>query len=29
MLPPWLEDRREEMMSRLETIDISVGSPLV
>jgi glyoxalase family protein len=21
MLPPWLEDRREEMMSRLETID--------
>jgi glyoxalase family protein len=21
MLPPWLEDRREEMMSRLEPID--------
>ncbi|MEA2280057.1 MAG: glyoxalase family protein [Solirubrobacteraceae bacterium] len=29
MLPPWLEDRREEMMSRPETIDTSVGSSLV
>jgi glyoxalase family protein len=29
MLPSWLEDRREEMMSRLETIDTTVGSSLV
>jgi glyoxalase family protein len=27
MLPPWLEDRREEMMSRLETIDTGDAVP--
>ena len=26
MLPPWLEDRREELMGRLETIDTGAGA---
>jgi glyoxalase family protein len=26
MLPPWLEDRREELLGRLETLDIAVGA---